>query len=559
MDPFSITAGVIGVVDGGLSLSKMLVDRVKDFNKAEEQIMELAHEVDLCSTLLDELRPRLNLPRGAYPKNLVSVAEVLITRMSETMDSIRKRVQAFDTSKANAAKYALFDAGTLRGHHGKLKGLQTDFMCLLCVFPAQSQVTAPAMGISGLAGLGSLEGTIQHIPIYSNSRDPSSGGPVTYQATLTLRPAPTQPAGILSPPAPAPPGGPAQSAALAQQLQDLKRDKVARKKLANLTSSPFFQLGDMFGSKKSRRNRPVSPDPRSRYRMRPSDPEERAFMRKAADDETTGYSHALDPASDYTGPIESRSALRGDPPARKVDAMLDYLFEDDDNESYDVSEDETLLKTYTEPDTTTGASRAPPSVAKTEYTEVDLLDPEPRRRPSPYDTASPSRYEAQPEQDGDSILLPFLPDIERLATCGSCEIKFTNSMVKFECDTCSDFTLCKTCYRTPVRRNAHEHKEFTRVDPGSAPKAKATPPHEEEPLSTSPSTHGQGPPRTRAKSFDCDGCHNQIPADMPRHECASCLDFDFCERCFHDPEQTMRHQHSRRYFVTRLPNRSRKE
>ncbi|KAK5699176.1 hypothetical protein LTR17_023457 [Elasticomyces elasticus] len=555
MDPFSITAGVIGVVDGGLSLSKMLVDRVQNFRRADEQIMELAHEVDLCNALLDELRPRLNLPRGSYPKNLVSVAEVLITRMSETMDSIRKRVQTFDTSKTDAAKYALFDAGALKGHHGKLKGLQTDFMCLLCVFPAQPQVTAPAMAISGLAGLGSLEGTIQHIPIYSNSRDPSSGGPVTYQATLTLRPAPTLPTGIPAPPTPAPSGVPAQSAALAQQLQDLKRDKVARKKLANLTSSPFFQLGNIFSSKKSHRRQAASLDSRSRYRMRASGPEERAFMRKEADNETAEYAYAPDPSSDYMGPIESRSALGDDPPASKVDAMLDYLFEDDDNESYDTSEDETPSEPYTGPDTTMGALRAPPT---NDYTEVDSLDPESRRRPSPYDTASPSHYEAKPERDDDTILLPFPPGIERLATCGSCEIEFNSSMVRFNCDTCPEFTLCKTCCRTPVRKNAHEHKEFTRVDPESTPKAKATPPHK-EPVPTSPSTHGREPPRPRAKKFDCDGCHNQIPADMPRHECVSCPDFDFCEMCFHDPRQTVRHQHSKRYFVTRLPNRSRRE
>ncbi|KAK5738201.1 hypothetical protein LTR17_006231 [Elasticomyces elasticus] len=420
MDPFSITAGVIGVVDGGLSLSKMLVDRVQNFRRADEQIMELAHEVDLCNALLDELRPRLNLPRGSYPKNLVSVAEVLITRMSETMDSIRKRVQTFDTSKTDAAKYALFDAGALKGHHGKLKGLQTDFMCLLCVFPAQPPVTAPAMATSGLAGLVSLEGTIQHIPIYSNSRDPSSGGPVTYQATLTLRPAPTQPTGIPAPPTPAPPGLPAQSAALAQQLQDLKRDKVARKKLANLTSSPFFQLGNMFSSKKSHRRRAASPDSKSRYHMRAPDPEERAFMRKAADDETTGYSYGLDSPSDYMGPIESRSTLGDDASASKVDAMLDYLFEEDDSESYNISEDERLLETYTGPDTTTGAPRAPPT---NDYTKVESLDPEPRRRPPPYDTASPSLYEAKPERDDDTILLPFPPSIERLDTCDSCEIE----------------------------------------------------------------------------------------------------------------------------------------
>ncbi|KAK5682447.1 hypothetical protein LTS10_005575 [Elasticomyces elasticus] len=131
-------------------------------------------------------------------------------------------------------------------------------------------------------------------------------------------------------------------------------------------------------------------------------------------------------------------------------------------------------------------------------------------------------------------------------------------MVRFECDTCPNFTFCKTCYRTPARKNAHEHQEFTRVDPGSKPRATVTPPHD-EPVPTPPSTHGREPPRPRAKKFDCDGCHDQIPADMPRHECASCPDFDFCEMCFQDPKQTVRHQHSKRYFVTRLPNRSRRE
>ena len=53
MDPFSITVGIVGLVDGGLSLSKELKGKIVTFRHAEQEVLELAHEIDLCVTLLD--------------------------------------------------------------------------------------------------------------------------------------------------------------------------------------------------------------------------------------------------------------------------------------------------------------------------------------------------------------------------------------------------------------------------------------------------------------------------------------------------------------------------
>lgn len=78
MDPFSITVGIVGLVDGGLSLSKDLKNKIDDFKNAEREVIELAHEVDLCTTLLDVLGDSLDRPESAYPKNVVKQTRRLV-------------------------------------------------------------------------------------------------------------------------------------------------------------------------------------------------------------------------------------------------------------------------------------------------------------------------------------------------------------------------------------------------------------------------------------------------------------------------------------------------
>jgi len=82
MDPFSLTVGIIGLVDGGLSLSKELKEKIDDFRDAGREVIELAHEIDLCTTLLDVLGESLDRPENAYPKNVVKQTKRLVEDVS---------------------------------------------------------------------------------------------------------------------------------------------------------------------------------------------------------------------------------------------------------------------------------------------------------------------------------------------------------------------------------------------------------------------------------------------------------------------------------------------
>ena len=91
MDPFSITVGIVGLVDGGLSLSKELKGKIVAFKHAEQEVMELAHEIDLCTTLLDILGQSFDRPENAYPKNVVKQTKRLVDDVGTISDHVVKR------------------------------------------------------------------------------------------------------------------------------------------------------------------------------------------------------------------------------------------------------------------------------------------------------------------------------------------------------------------------------------------------------------------------------------------------------------------------------------
>lgn len=82
MDPLSITVGIIGVVDAGISLSERLKGRIDDYRNAEREVEELAHEIDLCTTLLDVFGESLDKPENAYPKNVARQTKRLVADVS---------------------------------------------------------------------------------------------------------------------------------------------------------------------------------------------------------------------------------------------------------------------------------------------------------------------------------------------------------------------------------------------------------------------------------------------------------------------------------------------
>ena len=88
-----------------------------------------------------------------------------------------------------------------------------------------------------LTQAGSFEGTIQHVPVYSGSRGESGDAPGTYKATLTLQP-------TASPQATAGASGASGAAGTSpdftDKLEEARKNRRLKKKLAALTSNPFF-------------------------------------------------------------------------------------------------------------------------------------------------------------------------------------------------------------------------------------------------------------------------------------------------------------------------------
>ena len=168
--------------------------------------------------------------------------------MRNVFQDVELLLAEFDYSAKASGRY-MIKAETFRGHHDKLKGLQLSFIFMLSVCPTPHPVQPDADAAPGnaVSPSGTFEGTIQHVPIYTGARDPKSGAPVTYKATLTLQPSESQQASTGTD---AKPGQTNSEPDFSDRLEEAKKNKHLRKKLAALTSNPFFSreaFGSMFG------------------------------------------------------------------------------------------------------------------------------------------------------------------------------------------------------------------------------------------------------------------------------------------------------------------------
>ncbi|RMZ23039.1 hypothetical protein D0859_12929 [Hortaea werneckii] len=340
MDPFSITVGIVGLVDGGLSLSKDLKSKIDDFRNAEREVIELAHEIDLCTTLLDVLGDSLNGPENAYPKNIAKQTKRLVEDVGlhfdpkpcnngpgglmakEHLDAkyVELLLAEFDYSARASGRY-MIRAETFRGHHDKLKGLQLSFIFMLSVCPAPRPVQPDAEATPG-----TFEGTIQHVPISTGVRDPKSGAPIMYKATLTLQPSqPHQTSTETNGEA----GHANSEPDFSDRLEEAKKNKHLRKKLAALTSNPFFSreaFGSMFGrhppkAKFYRYAESISIEPRMSAPLR---------TLSNAEDVDFGAGEAVEEEVPMHQPEFSPASRTADD---RVDDILTYLFHNGEDES----------------------------------------------------------------------------------------------------------------------------------------------------------------------------------------------------------------------------------
>ncbi|RMY68921.1 hypothetical protein D0863_06802 [Hortaea werneckii] len=420
MDPFSITVGIVGLVDGGLSLSKDLKSKIDDFRNAEREVIELAHEIDLCTTLLDVLGDSLNEPENAYPKNIAKQTKRLVGDMRNVFKDVELLLAEFDYSAKASGKY-MIKAETFRGHHDKLKSLQLSFVFMLSVCPAPRPVQSDDSIAPGNVGgpSGTFEGTIQHVPIYTGARDPKSGAPITYKATLTLQPSESQQASTGTD------GRTDQASSgpdFSDRLEEAKKNKHLREKLAALTSNPFFSreaFGSMFGkrppkAKVYRHAEPISIEPRMGMPMRShSDAADVGFG--AAEELGEGVPMHHPELSDPSKTADDR-----------VEDILTYLFHDEEDESGEASPSASfderhdqyegpeggILKVY--PATDAEAKIPHYDALDDPYAEETIVNPDPRqaRAHSPNANrpfSSNARLHAQSPPSRYSTPLPFPP------------------------------------------------------------------------------------------------------------------------------------------------------
>lgn len=165
--------------------------------------------------------------------------------MRNVFEEVEHLLTDFEYSTRASAKY-MIKAETFRGHHEKLKSLQLSFIFMLSICPAQRPPSQQqnSVGSNTLAQMGSFEGTIQHIPISTSEKDPNTGAPVTYKATLTL-----QPAAHHVPPEVESDGDSSKTGRpdFTDRLEEARKNKRLKRKLAALTSNPFFSR-ETFGT-----------------------------------------------------------------------------------------------------------------------------------------------------------------------------------------------------------------------------------------------------------------------------------------------------------------------
>ncbi|KAK5118886.1 hypothetical protein LTR62_000096 [Meristemomyces frigidus] len=524
MDPFSLAVGIVGLVDGGLNLSRELKGKIVAFRGAEQEVMELAHEIDLSVTLVDLLGQRFDRPEDGYPRNVVRQTRLLVEDMNQIFDRVFGLLQDFDASVKAAAKYVL-DANELKEQHAKLKGLQLSFVFMLSVCPpSRPTMTATTGGSQAV----SSQSTPVQIPITTTT---ASGETVTYMATLTLQP--TEPNQV-----PTPPSNSAKESQtddhpdFTEQLNRLRKDQRLKKKLANLASNPFFakdSFGALFGAharraSSTKSNGMVEYSYMEPISMKTGAPEDDPPTYASVPFDTCGEVDQEDHEEDFAARLAEESI-------QDAEDILDYLYDDSkatekDNTSSDTGNEVEVIDVSNDLTNTSIRDYAhlDPEFSPERHTSTSEASPE---EPPPPTPSGINEYE-DPLRDGARLLRAQENDSNspEYTTATATAISFSRPMAKTNLPP------------HPSVRGANNVQQQIHLVSTPAPTAGSKPPSAaasrtvSEPASRTNSPLRRPRQHSPSKRRECDGCDCKIPSAMQRYRCSECFDFVFCAPCY---------------------------
>lgn len=78
LDPISLSASIIALAEAGFAVGRFLSDTFKSYKNAPEDILEIAHEVNICSTLMGSLGEKLKDAALRYSESFRESVEYLV-------------------------------------------------------------------------------------------------------------------------------------------------------------------------------------------------------------------------------------------------------------------------------------------------------------------------------------------------------------------------------------------------------------------------------------------------------------------------------------------------
>ena len=81
-EPFSLAVSIVGLAETGFSVSKFLNETYGSYRNAPEELLEVAHEVTICSQLMTPLGERLKTRSMKYNPEFQTSVEWLVKNVS---------------------------------------------------------------------------------------------------------------------------------------------------------------------------------------------------------------------------------------------------------------------------------------------------------------------------------------------------------------------------------------------------------------------------------------------------------------------------------------------
>lgn len=78
VDPLSLSASIVGLAETGFSLGKLLVNVFRTYKNAPEEVLEIAHEVNICCQLMAPFGERLKDGSARYNASFQESVEWLV-------------------------------------------------------------------------------------------------------------------------------------------------------------------------------------------------------------------------------------------------------------------------------------------------------------------------------------------------------------------------------------------------------------------------------------------------------------------------------------------------